>query len=330
MENIKTIDKKSQLCIHSEEYMDVMGQPAMIVKTYAMHLFLFILVFVVLGCWFVKCPDAVSGRVVVSEPTSVVQVVSKNDGLLSNLLVEDNEKVDEGQILGVIDNTAKYSDVIALKEIVRSWLNGKCNNNSFVNVVNEANYELGDLQKSFGDLLMFIQHNNLSRQNALSVLKVLCRNLLVEIQNWEMLYLLRSPVKGTVCFVNIEGTNQYVFKNSCLFTVKSERYHDVVGKTLLPANGIGEINRNAKCIISIDNYPSEDYGLLEGVVKSVGSFPVDGNNYMVTIEFPDGLVTNIGKELPRTNQMIGNVQIYVQDRRLYELILQPIKGFLKI
>lgn len=330
MENKKSDNRDLKLCVHSEEYMDVMGKPSMNITVYATQLFLFVLGCIVLACWLVKCPNTISGRVVVSDPSSIVQIVTRSDGVINKIFVKDNETVVAGQVLALIENAANYSDVVTLKNHLVSLLDDRESAKSFMNNMNNSNYELGDLQNTYGDLLMFIRQNNPNNQDVLCVLKVLCRNFLAEIRNWEYNYLLKSPVSGSVCYMTFDGANQYVSRNTCLFAIKSDGDCNVVAKTLVPSNGMGKITKGANCIISLDNYPSEDFGLLNGKVKSISSFPVNGDSYVVTIEFPNGWVTDIGKILSPAGQMVGDVQICIQDRRLYELILQPIVGFLRI
>ena len=60
---------------------------------------------------------------------------------------------------------------------------------------------------------------------------------------------------------------------------------------------------------------------MEGRVASVSLVPAE-NNYMVEIDFPNGLQTNYGYTLPVLQEMPATAEIVTDDLRLIERFIQ--------
>lgn len=149
-----------------------------------------------------------------------------------------------------------------------------------------------------------------------------------EISNWELTYLMRSPIEGTVTFNKFWSENQNVSLGDKVFTIVPENVGNLVGKVELPIRGSGKVNPNLDVNVKFDNYPYMEYGLVRGKVKNVSLVPED-NFYMVEVVFPDGLVTNYNNSLEMQNQLMGQAEIITENLKLIQRIFNPLKALWK-
>jgi multidrug resistance efflux pump len=64
--------------------------------------------------WYIKYPDVVTADIVITTKHAPITVVSRAQGKLRPMLVADRDTVNKGQVLAVVENTARHEDVYAL------------------------------------------------------------------------------------------------------------------------------------------------------------------------------------------------------------------------
>lgn len=123
---------------------------------------------------------------------------------------------------------------------------------------------------------------------------VAAEQLLNEINNWELNYVLKASVSGIVSFTQIRYVNQYVTANEIVFNIVPGEKEQLVGKAMLPAQRSGKVKVGQRVIIRFTSYPDQEFGIVKGQVSSISLVP-NHNNYMIEILLPDGLHTNYKK-----------------------------------
>lgn len=151
----------------------------------------------------------------------------------------------------------------------------------------------------------------------------------VQLNSWEQTYTLKSPIDGIVNLMGIWSENQYVTNGELVFIILPKKPDHPFGKAWLPASGAGKVEVGQRVNVRLNNFPDEEYGFLIGRVRSISSIPNDASQYFVSVEFPDGLLTNYRKELPPSKQMVGTAEIITEDKRLIEKIVEPISKIIK-
>ena len=164
--------------------------------------------------------------------------------------------------------------------------------------------------------------------NIITDMKSSINQLINDIATWQMTYLITSPVNGTVTFTNFWAKNQNVEAGKVVFSVVPSHTPALIGKVQLPALGAGRVKKGQKVNVSFDNFPEKEFGIVKGIVRRISLIPTNENNYIVEVEFPDGLKTSYGKYLPISQQMSGSASIITKDTRLIEQLIQPIKKVL--
>ncbi len=81
-------------------------------------LFSVLILLLIFGSWVFKYPDVKRARIVVTSINPAADLKARTSGKIVKLLVNDNQLVEDGQILAMIENPASFDDVLQLKSIL--------------------------------------------------------------------------------------------------------------------------------------------------------------------------------------------------------------------
>lgn len=156
-------------------------------------------------------------------------------------------------------------------------------------------------------------------------------NLIDKIALWEKQYLITAPIAGKVQFLKFWTQNQFVQVGEPLFSIVPEQ-NQTLGQALLPISGAGKVKEGQEVIVKMVDYPYMEYGYIKARVTNIGlvSTSLQTNNgtlesYMVTLDFPDGLITNYGTTLDFKFEAKGTAEVITKDRRLIERFFDNLK-----
>ena len=142
------------------------------------------------------------------------------------------------------------------------------------------------------------------------------KKLLALIRNWELSYLLVSPIET-------------------FLTVVPKEEYNVVGIVKIPQESFGKIETGQKVNVRLNGYPYMEYGLLIGVVGHISSVPEEATvqqaspQYTAEIIFPNGMKSSYGKKLKLIQKMSGTAEIITEERSLMMRLIDPIVTLLK-
>lgn len=202
-----------------------------------------------------------------------------------------------------------------------SFLNSKAALESSNSSINQLNIQIGQLEETLANL-------NLECEEHEAVLSQTCINCLEQLNNaingWELTYCLFSPVEGKVCIMYYWSSYQTIMAGETAFYIIPAHEDKILGKALLPVAYSGKVRTGQRAIVHFDNYPDTEYGVVNGTVASISLAPVD-NNYIIEIDFPEGLCTSYHMALPRMYEMSATADIVTDNIRLIERLIFPIK-----
>ena len=424
--------KRSSIEIRSTEVQEILGGiPSGIVR-YGILIFIFVLILIVVFSFVFRYPDIIQSKIVVTTENPPATLVARSTGKIEELFVADNQKVNAGQIIALIQNPSDYTDVLKLKMMMDTAQLVFDEVGFEKRFPFDKNLQLGSLQEYYSQFLtkydefvvfvdldyypkmnaslkkqlemarilydrLWEQKNaveeeykiklrNYERQKTLIARGVISstdlesaesemlskksafdgmrstlaekqidmnkleqeiiendklyydqrnkyrsdlleafNNLKSEISNWELTYLMRSPIAGVVTFNKFWSENQNVTQGDKAFTIVPENVGQLVGKVELPVRGSGKVKPGLDVNVKFDNYPYMEYGLVRGKVKNVSLVP-DDNFYMVEVEFPNGLVTNYNNNLELQNHLMGQSEIITENLKLIQRIFNPLKA----
>lgn len=131
-----------------EEAHVVIGDPPHWLVAYGMSLLLFTMAITIIACFLVKFPDEIQSRIILATQNPPIHIFSKSGGKVNELPVQDNAVVEAGEIIGVIETSGNYLDVLALHEELRIE-----DVTQLQSSLKQSRYQVGSLQPIYTDLI---------------------------------------------------------------------------------------------------------------------------------------------------------------------------------
>lgn len=226
-----------------------------------------------------------------------------------------------------IDDSVLYEQGAGTKpEMNRSksaYLQNKRNKENLESSIIQNTIQMAQLRAQINELLL-TEEQETSQLQAAAVSAY--ERLESELQAWKQTYLLISPIDGKVGFSKFWSDNQFVQAGEEVVTVVPDS-RDIIGTVAMPVQGSGKVKNGQKVNIQIDNYPSNEYGMVTGRVESISLVPRD-NLYTIRISLPAGLTSTYKKELVFKQEMQGTAQIITEDKRLIERVFNQLRNII--
>lgn len=141
-------------------------------------------------------------------------------------------------------------------------------------------------------------------------------NLENSLRHWQQNYLITAPADGRLVFLKNLIENQYLKAADTLFALMpvDESY---IATVEIPVRGMGKASIGQKVIIKLDDYPYQEFGMLEGKVISMEP-SLTVHSYRVMVSLPNGLTSTYHQKFKFRSEMAGTAQIVTTDLRLIE------------
>ena len=164
-------EKGDKIELRSEEVQEIMGTPPVWIVRWGITIILVVLAVLLAGSFFYKYPDLIDARITILSENPPVQVVARSDGKLVNIFIADKQKVEAGQLLGIIENPANYADVYKLADELDSIKNYFEQPLMFNNLAFDNEYNLGQNHSYYAswvsqlrDYQTFLKFNTISQR----------------------------------------------------------------------------------------------------------------------------------------------------------------------
>lgn len=242
---------------------------------------------------------------------TLVAISTKQLALIKQELVNATDKYKANKNLyekGVIAKMDFYNEETAFRQKQMDVENAKrTTTDQQITLLNLAQ-ELSDLEFQYHENERILRNN-------------ITANLLeIEngIENWQQNYSFIAPVSGKLVWLEKIHQNQFIESGKSLFaiTTNNEKF---IALATIPATGFGKIQTGQKTRIKLTNYPSYEFGHLEGVVSKLTEIPNE-NSYQIEIVLTNGMISSYNKYLAFTPEMTGTAEIITQNWRVMQRI----------
>jgi len=148
--------------IRSESIVEILSaQPSFLVRK-GTGIFLGILILLLVFAWFIRYPDVVDGKAVLTSINAPKEVVCRKEGKLVKILVREGDSVSAQQVIGYSESIARPEVIIRLSQQFDS-LQQQIDRSHFENLdVYSRDSDLGELQAAYQEynrqLLQFQRH----------------------------------------------------------------------------------------------------------------------------------------------------------------------------
>lgn len=139
--------------IRSSEVQEIMGFiPHWIIRGGITVIFL-IIVLILIGSYFFKYPDIIMSNITVTTENPPATLVARSTGKIDALMVHDKQKINEGDLLAIIENSVNHNHLFQLQEQLNAMRHFFTHFDTPPIREFDKNYSLGQLQSSYAAFL---------------------------------------------------------------------------------------------------------------------------------------------------------------------------------
>ena len=219
--------------------------------------------------------------------------------------------------------------VISTQELENKKLEYLQTERSFKNL----NVSISQIRENISNTVNFKKQTTINNtRNEINLLKGVIQSLdklKRAIKEWELKYLFKSNINGTVSFMKIWNKNQTINNGDFIFTVIPKKYSSYICKVQAPILNSGKIKVGQSVNIKLSSYPDNEYGVLKGTVKNISLIPNNEGLYLLDVVLTKKLITTYNKELEFKQEMQGIAEIITEDLRLIERVFYQFKEIFK-
>lgn len=135
----------------SEEIQEIISKTPSWILRWGITVFLLILLLLLVVSWLIRYPETVPAKLNLTTVSYPKAVMVKSSGKLVSLQASDQQEVQKGAVIGVIESVASYKDVIRLDSAlgIVHRLVSRGGYNQLVNLKQPSFLYLGELQTSY-------------------------------------------------------------------------------------------------------------------------------------------------------------------------------------
>ena len=241
-------------------------------------------------------------------------------------LLEGQKEINQSELQLLKTDVERYEKlfnkgIISAQEIEKQrlvYLQAKKNYKSLLSSISQLKSSINELNRSSKTTV--INESTTSINLERSVMQSFYQ-LKKAIKDWELNYVFRSSVKGTVSFLQIWSENQTINAGENMFSIIPSTEKGYIGKVKAVAQNSGKLQIGQKVNIRLANYPDREFGVIEGKLKTISLTPDKEGNLLLNIELPNGLQTSYKKQINFQQEMTGTADIVTEDLRLLERLL---------
>ncbi len=250
--------------LRSEEVHEILTQVPNWMIRWGTTLVFGIIAAIITMSYFIKYPDVVAGRIILTSSNPPVSVVSQANGPIS-LLREDKTNVKEREVFAYVKGSTKFEDVITLNRKLKS-LKQEMEAGQRISTAGWPELELGQMQATYNNLVLKIkeadqfsqtENNNISRKNNIDQQIEELRN--IQLKRQENINLLRreyDQAKGA-----LESRYRPLLRSGVISATEFEsREAEVLRKESNYQGAKTSLNETKNRILSLESQKAElDY-----------------------------------------------------------------------
>lgn len=155
-----------------EEIDDLLGSPPSWLTRWGITVIVSVIAVLLVGAYFFKYPEVVTSQVVITTQHPAIWLVSKLNGRIDSIYVDDQAQVKGGQIVATIENTASIDDVFLLKKEMEVFFDSFKNNRIDHTWSLSRNLNMGELNDCYNQLLQAADNYLLFKNEKLHDLRI--------------------------------------------------------------------------------------------------------------------------------------------------------------
>ncbi|MEO6037851.1 MAG: HlyD family efflux transporter periplasmic adaptor subunit [Saprospiraceae bacterium] len=150
------MEEREYVELRSEDVQEILGTPPGSLVRWGTAVVLAGFALMMWAGYFVRYPDVVEAKVVVTTSVPPVEVIARTEGRIAKLVVGDKKTVRQNAILAVLQSTANYLVVLQLDQAVAAYQRAPLDSLRNIHPLN--NIELGELQPEYAEFLLSLEN----------------------------------------------------------------------------------------------------------------------------------------------------------------------------
>lgn len=139
--------------LRSEEVQEVMNHIPSWILRWGITVLFCIIIILLIGSFVFKYPDIVEAEITISTQTPPAYVLTKTSGRVCELHIINGSEVQKGNLLAVIENTAKTTDIFLLKKQMTDWKKQNYSILTGEQIFNDQHLHLGEVQSAYASFI---------------------------------------------------------------------------------------------------------------------------------------------------------------------------------
>jgi len=145
--------KPIEIELRSDEFQEIVQQsPRWLIRS-GISLILGFILLLLVGSYFFKYPDVINADVVVLSENPPAYLAARTTGRIDSILVTDQQFVPEGQIIAILENTARFGDALKLKDFLAHMEPFMQSFDTLTAIHPGIDLQLGDIQSDYSSFV---------------------------------------------------------------------------------------------------------------------------------------------------------------------------------
>lgn len=142
-------NNKKEIELRSVEYQEIVSQsPRWLIRS-GIVLVLGLLLILIGGSYFFKYPDIINADIVVVSENPPAYLAARTTARIDSLFVQDNELINAGHLVAILENPANFEDAYKLKEMLIKLEPFLLSFDTLLSVKPEIGLKLGEIQSDY-------------------------------------------------------------------------------------------------------------------------------------------------------------------------------------
>lgn len=128
-----------------------------------------------------------------------------------------------------------------------------------------------------------------------------------------------AAAAGTLLYAGVLEAGQPVSAGQTLFHIRPEgaTYY---GELAIPESSFGKVEEGQTVLVRFSGYPSQEYGSVTAQIDYFPEVLTSEGQFVAKVSFPEGLMTNYGRQITPVDGMSGQAEIITKDMKLLDRI----------
>lgn len=157
------MEERNHIELRSEDVQEILGTPPGWLVRWGTSVALAVFAALVGIAAFMRYPDVVEEKIVLTTSVPPVDVVARTDGYIARLLVGQKDTVRQNQLLAVLKSTARFNDVLLLDSVSARWQRNSLD--SFELLAPPRNLELGEVRAEYAAFLQNLDNFQFGKES---------------------------------------------------------------------------------------------------------------------------------------------------------------------